>query len=379
MRILIVGGGVAGLTLAAKLRQQGREPVVVEKSAEYRDVGYGIGLYPMGSCVLHGLGVYDEFVARGMECYRYEVADHTGEVLQGLDMSVLTDNAGPMILLNRSELINVLRRACRNVAIRMNTTVESILQTSESVEVTFSDRTAAEFDLVVACDGIHSQMRRRIFAKPEVFDTGWTVWTWWGREGLFAPHLVREYWGHGSFFGFYPVPGRCMFVAGLPNEAAPDQSAPESVRATIASALGELPLRVCEVRTGIEDAESLYAWPMADVRARQWHSGRVALCGDAAAAFLPTAGIGASCALRSAAALADELSRADAAHVSSALELYAKRCRKVVEANQDDSRSAARYMFVESRVLGWGRDQIIKHYPADRVVRQIIQSMREPF
>ncbi len=68
MRVLVVGGGIAGLTLAAKLRQQGREPVVIERSAEYSDIGYGIGLYPLGSCVLHGLGAYDEFLRAASNC-----------------------------------------------------------------------------------------------------------------------------------------------------------------------------------------------------------------------------------------------------------------------------------------------------------------------
>lgn len=87
MRILIIGGGVTGLALAAKLMQQGRHPTVVEKVPGYTDVGYGIGLYPLVSSVLHGLGVYDELATRGLEVKRYQIADHQGEVLQSLDMS----------------------------------------------------------------------------------------------------------------------------------------------------------------------------------------------------------------------------------------------------------------------------------------------------
>jgi 2-polyprenyl-6-methoxyphenol hydroxylase-like FAD-dependent oxidoreductase len=118
---------------------------------------------------------------------------------------------------------------------------------------------------------------------------------------------------------------------------------------------------------------------MTDTRAREWYAGRVVLCGDSAVSFLPTAGVGASNALRSAAALGDELSKTDAAHVPHALEMYVKRCRKLVEGNQKDSRSAARLMFVESRALGWARDQLVKYYPAQRILQRIIDSMRQPF
>ncbi len=62
-----------------------------------------------------------------------------------------------------------------------------------------------------------------------------------------------------------------------------------------------------------------------------------------------------------------------------ALELWVKRCRRYIEGNQADSRAAARYMFVESPALGWLRDQLVKLYPARRLLRQIIESMRQPF
>ncbi len=55
MRVGIVGGGVAGLTLAAKLLQQGRTPVVIEQAEEFEDKGYSLGIYSLGSSVLHGL------------------------------------------------------------------------------------------------------------------------------------------------------------------------------------------------------------------------------------------------------------------------------------------------------------------------------------
>ncbi len=380
MRVLIVGGGIAGLTLAARLQQQRRNPVVIERAPAYTDVGYGIGLYPLGSCVLHGLGVYDDFLARGLELRRYELADQTGRILQQLDLRELTANLGPMVMTRRTDLVAVLRTACRDVPIRMGVTLQDIAPEANTVRVTFSDGTDGQFDLVVACDGIHSPLRGRLFPEPARFDTKWTIWTWWGRADLVPHDTFREYWGRGCFFGSYPVPGRCMFVAGLPtHRVGSSQASQETVRARLGVALACLTDRVPEVRLALEEAETLFPWPMFDIRAREWTLGRVALCGDSGVAFLPTAGVGASNALRSAAALADELSKADAAHVPHALEMWVKRCRRYIEGNQSDSRAAARYMFVESHALGWLRDQLVQHYPARRLLRQIIESMRQPF
>ena len=162
MRVLIAGGGIAGLTLAAKLRQQGRAPVVIERLPEYSDAGYAIGLYTLGSCVLHGLGVYQEFVNCSVESRRYEMLDHKGARLQELDLSTLANQIGPLFMLSRADLIRVLCKACADVEIRMGTTIETIDQGGGRVRVVFSDGTADEVDLLVGCDGIHSGIRARI-------------------------------------------------------------------------------------------------------------------------------------------------------------------------------------------------------------------------
>ncbi|MDZ7732565.1 MAG: NAD(P)/FAD-dependent oxidoreductase [Acidimicrobiia bacterium] len=237
-----------------------------------------------------------------------------------------------------------------------------------------------ETDLAVAADGIHSATRQLVFGDAQPFDTGWLAWTWWTAPDRFPPTTVREHWGAGRFFGFYPSPTRTMCCAGFPADDLDDEGADtETLRSRIGDALTELRAAEPAIDAAIEAADTFFRWPMADVRADEWSRGRVVLCGDAGVAFLPTAGVGASNALRSAAALADELSRADASTVPLALELYEKRCRKVVEGNQHDSRTVARYMFVESSTLSWGRDRILKHYPATRVIDQIIDSMHQPF
>lgn len=95
MDVLVVGAGVAGLTLAAKLGQQGVQAAVVERG-DAEQGGYAIGLYPLGSSVLHGLGSYDRLVERSLPVSRYELRDRKDRVLQALDMSVLTGSVGPM-------------------------------------------------------------------------------------------------------------------------------------------------------------------------------------------------------------------------------------------------------------------------------------------
>ncbi len=378
MRVLIVGGGVAGLALAAKLRQQGREPAVVEREEEYGEHGYSLGLYPFGSSVLHGLGAYEALVEAGTEMRRYELADHTGEVIQGVDFRELLADYGPSFCTTHAALVRLLLDACGDVDLRMGTTVEAIDRAGAEVEVALSTGGVERFDVVVGCDGIHSSVRDLAFGEQPAFETGWGGWTWWGREGIFPAETVREYWLRGAFFGAYPVPGKSTFVAAMPLDRAGDPHEPAAALETVREALGELAGKQPEVADAVAEANDLWLWPLADVRSEQLHDERVVLCGDAGTAFLPTAGIGASSALRSAAALADELSRADARLAPLALELYGKRTAKAIRGNQADSRKLAKAMFISGRGTTWGRDELLRHMPVTSMTKSILETMRQP-
>lgn len=170
MRTLVIGAGIAGLTLAGRLCQQGRPPVTVERSASVEG-GYAIGLYPLGSCVLHGLGTYEQLVEQAQVIDRYELASGSGRVLQAFDMSVLTGAAGPMLMISRPDLVCLLQASCTSAALRRGMTVTSLVQHPDAVEVTFSDGTTGTFDVVVACDGIGSPTRDLVFGPTTGFDS----------------------------------------------------------------------------------------------------------------------------------------------------------------------------------------------------------------
>ncbi len=380
MRVLIVGGGIAGLTLAAKLGQQGRAPLVVEKAAAYGEAGYGIGLYPLGACVFQGFGLYDELRSAALPMARYVMHDGTGQPMQDVDMRRLLEGLGDGFLLARTALVDLLRKAAAGVEIRMGTSVAALEQSSDVVRVRLSDGRELETDLVVAADGIHSSIRMLLLGNIPYHDTGWLVRSWWGRRDLLGDDAIHEFWGNGSFVGCYSTPGRTNLIVGGPARQAPAHDAPvDTVRDDLLARTRSLTRRVPAVAEAIESATAFLPWPMVDVRAPSWYVGRVALCGDAGTAFLPTAGVGASNALRAAAALGDELSRAGAATVPHALTMWEKRARHVVEQNQDDSRSLARVMFVEGAMLAAARNLAMEHYPIQRLAKQIRASMLVPF
>lgn len=378
MRVLIVGGGVAGLTLAAKLARQGREPVVAERADSYRGSGYAISLYPFGSAVLHGIGAYRDFAAASVELKTYEIAGRGGGVIRSLDFARLMAGYGPTYMTARGTLIELLRAAGgERVDLRMGTTVSELHEAGSQVEASLSDGSCERFDLVVGCDGIGSATRELLFGLQPGFDTGWAGWTWWGRAGIFPPQTARELWLAGAMFGVYPVPGRAMYFIAVPSVTAPADGLSEAeVTAKLRAALGET-AAVPQIEAALGEARQLWPWPLRDVRSRRLRTGRVVLCGDAGTAFLPTAGAGASAALRCAAALADELSRADARLVPLALDHYLERTTKPIRANQRDSRRLARAMLLQSNTLCRGRDVATRHMPARSMIGSIFAAMRQ--
>jgi 2-polyprenyl-6-methoxyphenol hydroxylase-like FAD-dependent oxidoreductase len=382
VRVLIVGGGVAGLTLAAKLEQQGRTPVVVEEADEFGRVGYSLGLYPLGSTVLHGLGKYDELIERGCPARTYQIFDGHGELLQDVDLTSFTDEIGPMVLISRADLIDILANAAADADLRMGVTVTSLAQDDgRHVDVDLSDGSREQFDLVIGCDGMRSSVREKfVGGDHDIFDSGWVLWTWWADLDDWPRDVDREYWGNGKGMFVYPTPTQVMVCAGMhTSHLTADPADVPAARAFLAEAFEPLATADPLIAEGIAQADDLFPWPMSDVRAAHWSKGRVGLCGDAAVGFMPTAGAGANSAMHSASSLADELSRVSGEIAPLALELFEKRCRGIVEKNQKDSRRLAKLIFVDGKVKTWGRDEIMKHYPMSKMIGEIVDAMHNPW
>jgi 2-polyprenyl-6-methoxyphenol hydroxylase-like FAD-dependent oxidoreductase len=378
MRILIVGAGIGGLTLAALLRRWGQAPDIIDRAPGFDHAGYMLGLYPLGSRVLHGLGAFEAFVAASEPMDHYAVANGRGETINRYDLAIVSDRFGPIRQLSRGELLRILCAAAGNPRIRMGVAIEAIDDGGREAVARTSDGETRRYDLIVGADGIHSAVRRLLSGDGAAYDTGWGGWVWWADPGLVPHDTVTEYWGAGRFLGVYPTRSRVGIVAAGPMKDI-DPAARRGRRERILQHFAALEGRAGAVLHSLpgDDAE-LFFWKLADQRAQHWVKGRVALLGDAAAAFLPTAGIGASMAMESAAVLADELSRADPAHLDLSLGFYDRRRRKRVEAAQDDSRHMARMMFIDTVPLAWGRDQALRFYSLEQLVKQIARIFEQP-
>lgn len=359
LRVLIVGGGVAGLTLAALLEQRGFTPLVVEAVREYADAGYSIGLWPAGSRILKGLKLFTKLCDVGVECSRYIIANERGDTLHSFSFDPLTSRYGPLVELSRSQLIEILRSAVDEQHIRFGVTVRHIAETPDGVVTEFDDGSAEVFDVVVGCDGIRSSVRRLTFGDVQVDYCGVAGWAFWLPPDFVPPPEIVEYWGAGKFVGMYPARRRfCAVVAMHCPLGTPDQvdTRTERVRGAFAGFGGIVPWVLRE----LPQPERMVPVDFSDIRTDQWTRGRVVLIGDAVHAIPPTARMGASMAMESAAVLAEELCRTDSKFLAACLQQYASRRRARLDRIQAQSRRLARVRFAGSGLIARIRDQAIR-------------------
>lgn len=381
VRVLIVGGGMSGWTLASHLIRRGIIPTLVERAEAYARAGFWIGLYPFSANTLRETGVYERYAQASLPMQDYVMNDARGSTMQAMSFAeVLGTIHGFMGAMERADLLALLVEGGSGTDLRMGTTVSSLDQRDDLVSVTFSDGRYEDFDAVFGCDGIHSGVRRLLTGDPQagLKDWGFTAFTWWAPRQQALGDSVVEYWGAGGLFGLYPAPDRLNAIGGMPT---PDGLAGMSQAETVAAVrehFSEYPGPVQEVLSHAE-SDTVYAWPMIDQKADAWIYGRVALVGDAATGFLPTAGVGASNAMKSADVLADELGRADRETIPLALSMWEKRVRAKIEANQTASRRLAQMMFVKGQGLAKVRDIALEHYPVEKIAEDVLKSNTEPW
>lgn len=378
LRVLIVGAGIAGLTLAGLLEKRGLKPVVVERDSEkkFNKSGYMIGLMPLGGRVLTALGLRDAYLKNSISVDEYSMYDGRGNQLNHFDMEAISDY-GQYQGISRPRLIEILMAACGKP--RFGTTVTDIKEDESGTRVTFNDGKVEDYDLVVIADGIHSQTRELVFGKENhnYRQTGWGGWAWFVDMPPQLENAYREYWMSSGFMGLYTVEDNKVGVF-LGGPIKDIKKAGHSKIAT--NAIKQIKKHDIDIAALLEPlvkSDDLFFWDFHDVRSESWRTKHVVLLGDAADGFLPTAGIGASMAMDSAAALNDELSRTDVAHLEFALRLYENRQKKRVIMAQDNSRALGSLMFLKNPLLSWIRNRVLRFYTIDMFLKDIKKVMEE--
>lgn len=325
MRVLIAGGGISGLTLAALLERRGFRPTIVEYHPDYTPSGHNLTLWPSASNVFKGLGLYPQIAERSTHVEYYRVFDKHGRTLHNYDTQSLENTFGPVFSIYRPDLIDILRRSLKATVFRMGTDIDSIDQENDWVEVHFSDDTSDRFDLVLGCEGMRSPLRRLLFGKARSPVVPMHTWGFWADANVGESHSIQEYWSRGCLLGLYPSPDRLFCFVGLRTGLLPEDIKGPEAEAAIRELFGDFEGNVPEVLRSMHDVKSIRYGDFEHLDLEQWYRGRVLLLGEVGRAALTAGGMGASLALESVSVLAGELGRTDSRYLDASLSHFVRR------------------------------------------------------
>ncbi|MCX6501782.1 MAG: NAD(P)/FAD-dependent oxidoreductase [Microbacterium sp.] len=342
LTVAIVGAGYAGATTAKALSLLGANVTVYEQAPASGEVGAGIGLRPSSMDAFRRWGMLDAITSVSTPSPSFEILTATGELIMEMEWPEKHELGLTTHLIHRRDFIDALLGVLPEGMVRFGYKMTTVTDLGERARLDFENGESVEADLVIAADGISSLVRRQIFSdKPPVFSGEHAyraVFPIADAHGLVTDDKFRMYINElGSKLYLLPLGrrGQVSFDVTVPSDDA--SWAPALTRETLVAAMAGFDPRIEEVtRTldlGIVNSRAAYDIDPVDT----WHTGSVALVGDAAHAMLHHQGQGANSAVLDAQGLADAL--ADAASVAEGLALYQARRKPITDELQRISRS----------------------------------------
>ncbi len=313
--VLISGAGIAGPALAFWLARQGYAVTVVERSAGARTGGQAVDFKgATHRMVLERMGILDEIRRRQTGGHDQTIIDAEERPLAVLP----GEFTGGDVEIRRGDLAAILceltDRDCEYV---FGDSITSLTETADGVDVTFERGAPRRFDLVFGADGIHSTVRRLAFG-PEADYVRYLGHYY----ALVETGEHDDFRGAGGLSLMYNEPGRmaatggpkapAFFVFASP-ELTYDRYDMEQQKEIITTAFEGGGWRLPELMEAVKRSDDVYLDSLSRVVMDGYHTGRVALLGDAAYGNT-LGGFGTGLAVVAAYVIAGELAEADGNH-----------------------------------------------------------------
>src|ERR1700719_1477474 len=290
--IIIVGGGLGGLTTALALGRAGRRVRILEQTPEFGAIGYGIQLGPNAVPMFDSLGVTAAVLEKGDVPDACIMPDaYSGEEITRIPLgaSFRARFRHPYIIIHRVDLHQILLEACRalgEIAFEPAAAATGFEDRGDRVVVHTADGRSIEGAAVVGADGLRSTIRAQLRQEGEPHQFGYVAQRTLVPIGEVPDPVPRQnvyLWsGPGFHIVHYPLRHGTLF-----NIVAVFRRSAHSERGDSAAYRAELEEIYHDAHPAMK---TLLA--MLDLGRRQavgdrdpircWHKGRIVLLGDAA-------------------------------------------------------------------------------------------------
>jgi 2-polyprenyl-6-methoxyphenol hydroxylase-like FAD-dependent oxidoreductase len=311
-KVLVIGGGIGGLTAGIALRQAGVDVDLIEINPAFSVYGVGI-IQPNNTLrALNRLGLARRCVELGASFPGWRIhGAHGNFLMDAPNGTTAAPELPPNNGITRPDFQRVLSEAAyaHGVKVRLGTRVEKLADRRDSVEVILSDGTTHSFDLVIGCDGLYSDTRRRVFGDvvtPQF--TGQAVW----RYNLPRPKSLvwgEIHVGPQTKVGLTPMRPDLMYMFVVSAEPGNPRMPTDQLATLMRARLTGFTGIIAELGAQITDPAGVVYKPMENLLLPEpWWKGRVVIIGDAAHASTPHLAQGAAMAIEDGVLLAELLS-----------------------------------------------------------------------
>lgn len=314
-KILIIGGGIAGMCAAIELRKRKHHVDLVEIDPDWRVYGAGITLSGPTLRAFTEVGVIAAILEQGWCADGADLYTFGGQKLGELNAPRLgrPDVPGGGGIM-RPVLARILRERtlASGAAVRCGTSFEAIEPEDTGVRVSFTDGRSDRYDLVIGADGLHSKVRGTAF--PDAPKPRYTGQASWRAVVPRPPTITRAamFMGQRVKVGFNPVSADEMYLFVTEPRDTADHVPQERLLPELRKLLAPFGGEIAPLRDGLHAQSPIVYRPFFVLLVPEpWHRGRIVLIGDAVHATTPHLASGAGIGVEDAIVLAQELERTD--------------------------------------------------------------------
>jgi|JI10StandDraft_1071094.scaffolds.fasta_scaffold02892_12 2-polyprenyl-6-methoxyphenol hydroxylase-like FAD-dependent oxidoreductase len=292
--VLIIGGGIAGLTTAVALQHFKIDFRVLEAVPEIKGVGAGISLAGNAMRVMQQLGLAETIKAEGHPISAMVIQDENGKTISVMDAGKLSREHGlDNVAIHRGALHQILVQALPLEKILTQHKAIDIQEYPTHVEIVLQNGNRVSGACALVADGIHSVIRKKLLPLAQIRYSGYTCWrgivtNTWGIE-----NAAYETWGPAGRFGYVPVGGNKIYWFACKNAPAKSEAMQRMTIKQLAENFSKYFHPIPEIISQTPASELIWS-DIIDLKPiSKYAFGKAVLLGDAAHATTPNMGQGA--------------------------------------------------------------------------------------